>query len=322
MPILTAILGGIIPMVIYPLFIYWMDRYEKEPLGLLVAVFLWGFIPAAILSLIAQLIFGVPFLLIDDTGALADIVGAAVLAPTTEEVFKGLAVLLIFTLWRNQFDGVFDGIIYGALVGFGFASIENILYFADSGIELFPMRAIIFGLNHAMFTSLTGIGFGVARHTRKGFGRFIAPLVGLLAAITLHTIHNMTVSFAEDAPGLLCLTFLTDYGGVILVFVIMVLAIRRERQWIIDELKGEVENHTLSKLQYEVVCSPVRRFTARLAALSRWRKVGQYFHTLTKLAYTKHARSRRGDAGAQESVIAQLRSEAKTKSAELNGIIS
>ncbi len=322
MTILTAILGGIIPMAIYPLFLYWMDRYEKEPLGLLIAVFLWGFVPAAILSLIVQLIFGIPFLLIDNTGALATIVGAVVLAPITEEIFKGLAVLLIFFIWHDQFDGVFDGIIYGGLVGFGFAAIENILYFIDSDPEVFLMRAIVFGLNHALFTSLTGIGFGVARHTRKGFVRFIAPLGGLLAAISLHTIHNLTISFAETTPSLLCLTFLSDYGGVLFVFVIMVIAIRRERQWLIGQLEEEIALKTLSKLQYEVVTSPVRRFTARLANLNRWGKVGQYFHTLTKLAYQKHAWNRRGEAGASETTITRLRSEAKAQSAELSSVIS
>jgi hypothetical protein len=140
--------------------------------------------------------------------------------------------------------------------------------------------------------------------------------------MTLHTIHNVTVSFAESTPSLLCLTFLSDYGGVIFVFVIMVLAIRRERQWLITQLEEEVTNHTLSKLQYEVVTSPVRRFTASMATLSQWGKVRKYFHTLTKLAYQKHARSRRGDAGAQESAITRLRSEAKAQSAELSSIIS
>ena len=39
-----SILAAIIPMMIYPIFVYWMDRYEKEPIGLLTTTFLWGFI--------------------------------------------------------------------------------------------------------------------------------------------------------------------------------------------------------------------------------------------------------------------------------------
>lgn len=129
MTFLVAVIAGIVPMLIYPFFLYWMDRYEKEPLGLVLAVFLWGFLPAAILSLITQLVLGIPFMLLDEAGQLADAVTVSVVAPITEEFFKGLAVLLVFLLWRYEFDGVFDGIIYGSLVGFGFAAIENVLYF-------------------------------------------------------------------------------------------------------------------------------------------------------------------------------------------------
>ena len=58
----VSIIAAIVPMLIYPLFLYWMDRYEKEPLSLLGAAFFWGFIPAALLSLIAQVIFEIPLL--------------------------------------------------------------------------------------------------------------------------------------------------------------------------------------------------------------------------------------------------------------------
>ena len=322
MNVLIATLAGIVPMLVYALLLYWMDRYEKEPLSLVGGVFLWGVMPAAIFSLITQLIFGFPLTLLDQSGLLAEVVGAIFIAPVTEEFFKGLAVLAVFLLWRNEFDSIFDGIIYGGMVGFGFAAIENVLYFLDADFSLIFARTVLFGLNHAFFTSLTGIGFGIARHARKALVRWLAPLGGLIAAMTAHGLHNAIVTFAAEAPVLCLLAILADWGGVLFVFVVMLLAIRRERQWIVDELREEVALQTLSENQYALVSSPIRRMGARLNALfsggpqAYWR-AGRYFQMLTELAYKKHAYQRRGEAGASLSLIDALRVKTRALSAEL-----
>lgn len=322
MNVLVAILAGVVPMLIYAFFLYWMDRYEKEPLGLLSGTFLWGVMPAATLSLITQLIFGFPLMLLDRSGLLAEVIGAVFIAPVTEEFFKGLAVLAVFLLWHNEFDSVFDGIIYGGMVGFGFAAIENVLYFLEADTSLILVRAVLFGLNHAFFTSLTGIGFGIARHARHVLVRWLAPLGGLVAAMVAHGLHNTIVTFAAEAPALCLLAILADWGGVLFVFVVMLLAIRRERQWIVDELREEVALQTLSEGQYALVSSPVRRLGARLNALflggplAYWR-AGRYFQMLTELAYKKHAHHRRGEAGASLSLIGKMRTEVRALSAEL-----
>jgi len=115
--------------------------------------------------------------------------------------------------------------------------------------------------------------------------------------------------------------------GILLVFVVMVAAIRRERRWIIDELREEVALRTLNADQYAVVASPLRRFFVRMDALfthglSGYRWVGRYHHTLTKLAYKKHAHRRRGDAGAPLAEIENLRREAAVASVELANLHS
>ena len=84
---------GIVPMVAYALILWWLDRYEKEPLGLLVAAFLWGAVPAVIFSLITELVLHIPISYFVSPVA-ADLIGASVVAPLTEEVFKGAALVL------------------------------------------------------------------------------------------------------------------------------------------------------------------------------------------------------------------------------------
>jgi protease PrsW len=323
--IVLAIVAGIVPMVIYPLFLYWIDRFEKEPIALIIAAFLWGFIPAAIFSVIFQIVLGLPLASIGLDEATSDLVTTVIYAPVTEEIFKGIAVLAIFLLWKNEFDGVLDGVIYGGLVGFGFAAIENVLYFlsadSDGLVVLIVLRAFLFGLNHALFTSLTGIGFGIARHTRSSILRFFAPVVGLAFAMTAHGLHNFTVSFGEAEPALLCLTFLSDWGGILFVFGTMIFALYRERQWLINELRDEVASNTLSQDQYEIAFSATRRWFTLVSVLfsggpARWWRAGQYFDTLTELAYKKYAYARRGESGSTQSRITELRAKAASMSGD------
>ena len=58
--ILVSLVVGILPMVVYAMILWWFDRYEKEPIPLLIAAFLWGAVPSIIFSLIAQLLFHGP----------------------------------------------------------------------------------------------------------------------------------------------------------------------------------------------------------------------------------------------------------------------
>lgn len=322
--VLVSVFAGLVPMLIYPIFLYFMDRYEKEPPGLLIAGFAWGFVPAAIFSLITQVVLDVPLFLLDETGLLSDVVGASVIAPVTEEFFKGMAVWLIYIIWKHEFDGVFDGIVYGSLVGFGFAAIENILYFISFGADpgLILLRSVVFGLNHAFYTSLTGASFGVARHTRNSLLRMILPVLGMMAAIAAHSLHNLSVTFAGEYPGLFLLAVVADYSGIIFIFIIMIFATRRERRWIIEQLEEEVALHTLSQAQYHVAHSPLRRLGIRLNALGRrglkgWISAGRYFVTLTDLAYKKHAFDRRGEASSNQNVINSLRTQAAGLSEEM-----
>lgn len=281
MQILMAAAGGILPMLIYALIFYRLDRFEREPGALVIGVFFWGFIPAAILSMITQLLLGMPLFLFDETGALSTVVSSIVLAPITEEIFKGMAVLLVFLIWRHEFDNVMDGIIYGSMVGFGFAAIENTLYFAsypDPG--LFILRALVFGLNHALYTSFTGLGLAAARQSPPGFRRVILPFIGLFGAITMHAIHNVLATGAAYSPELTCIAIAADYFGLLFLFIVMIAALRKERQIILDELTDEVKSGLITSEIMVAASEPLKRLSFGLGSRRLFEKV-------VELAYRK-----------------------------------
>src|SRR6185436_7726279 len=113
---------------------------------------------------------------------------------------KGLAVFGIFFFLRREFDGVVDGIIYGTFAALGFAATENVMYYARAGLAetlghqqgalttAFVLRGVLSPWGHPLYTSMTGIGFGIARETQRAWMRWFAPLFGYLMAAVLHAV--------------------------------------------------------------------------------------------------------------------------------------
>lgn len=295
--ILFSILAAVIPAALYSLIIYWFDHYEKEPMWLLMATFFWGAVPSIILAIVASLILSAPLQIIG--GPLAtDAFTAVMIAPPVEETVKAIALVAIFVLLRHEVDSLLDGIIYGAMVGMGFAMVENVFYFLVVFEEEGPqawntlvfLRAVVFGLNHSLFTSATGLGMAVARFSNRRAVRILAPLIGWSIAVALHAFHNLGAS----SGGLLCLLLpITDWGGVLLLLVIIIWALLQERRWIKDYLQDEVHQGTLTPEQYAIACSNRRRLIYRLQILvndgpSAYLAATRFYRHCSELAYKRH----------------------------------
>ncbi len=217
---------ALIPLTIVFLGVRMIDRWEPEPKRLVAFAILWGAVAAVGLTLLV------------DTGLtmLFDIRSeeftAVVQAPIVEEVGKGLGVFLIFLLARRAFDGPVDGIVYGALVGAGFAFSENIQYFGLSLIEgggeqltvTFVVRGLLSPFAHAMFTAMTGFAIGlVARRHGSASAALGAGALGLIGAILLHALWNGSATFA-DFFGL----YFTLQVPLFIGFILVIVALRRE----------------------------------------------------------------------------------------------
>ncbi len=270
--LLISIFAAVVPAFIYVILFYWADRYEREPVWLLAVSFAWGAVPAIILSLIAELALGAPF--VADPASLAgEVVEGAVIAPIVEEIAKALALLGIFWWKRQEFDGVLDGIVYGALVGFGFAMTENFLYFVGAYGEggfgslsiVIYLRSILFGLNHAFYTSLVGIGLGIARNQQGFIRRALWFGAGLSAAIFAHSLHNLGASLTQVNGAGFGLSLLVAGAGLATIFLAIGLSWQHERNVLQSELASEV-GHLLSMSEYELLTgtwrtpTPPRRF--------------------------------------------------------------
>lgn len=189
----------------------WIDRHEQEPLWLIGLAFGWGAMVATALSIPFNTVAGWVGTGLTGDEALGSMLAASLSAPFVEEVAKALAVAAIYIVFRREFDDVLDGVVYGAVVGLGFAWWENVTYYVHVGMTeglgamlgLTVVRGVMHGLaGHATFTGLTGLGFGVARVARSRAWGWAGPPVGLAAAISAHFAWNTFVRL-----------FLLPFGG-------------------------------------------------------------------------------------------------------------
>lgn len=325
LPILALCLAPFLafgPIVLYALFAWWFDRFEKEPLWLIGAAFLWGAFPTVLLALCAQIPAAAALEAVLGPGG-AGAVSSILVAPVTEELFKGLFVLLLFLLYRREIDSLYDGFLYGSLVGFGFAATENMFYFLRTASEAglggmfgnFVARAIVFGLNHAAFTALTGLGFAAARLSPSVLARLGAPPLGLGGAMAFHALHNTAATITEATGSVvpICLWWPLDWIGALLVFAIALYGLGRERAWLRQYLREEVESGVLPEAVYRDCASLGGRIARRWGALlsgdlARFRHLGRIYAVATELAFRKHQRAALGEAR-WEGEIQRLRAE-------------
>ncbi|ALJ21096.1 PrsW family intramembrane metalloprotease [Microbacterium sp. No. 7] len=218
-----------------------VDRWEPEPMGLVVFAVAWGAIAAVALSLLVDLAL---MIVLPPSGAFArEAFSTVVQAPVVEEIAKGLGVLLILVFARRSFDGPVDGVVYGALVGAGFAFTENILYFGSTLIEggvvgataTFFVRGLLSPFAHVMFTAVTGYMVGRAVRSGATPGQAIGPwFVGLAGAIVLHALWNGSAMFGDFFA-----LYITLQMPLFALFIFGIILLRREEARLTRHRLGE-----------------------------------------------------------------------------------
>lgn len=306
------------PAAIYAWFVDWLDQHEKEPWWLLALAFGWGAVPAIIIALIAQIVLDIPTTWVFAGEGLAyEVVGGSVWAPLTEELAKGLGLVLILLVAHREVDNVLDGIIYGAMAGLGFAFTENLFYFGGALIEggwgnwafVVLLRTIPFGLNHAFFSGVTGAGLALAYLSRNPLVRICSLAGGFVTAVIFHGLHNLGATLAGANGLTLCLSLVVDWGGILMLGVVISLIWRQEKSWIAAQLRGEVSAEV-----YQTLTSWGRWQGSRWEALLRgdwaaWRRLGQLRRTATELAFSKQRLTQQSDDQATQRDIARYRQQ-------------
>jgi RsiW-degrading membrane proteinase PrsW (M82 family) len=317
MIVIASIFLGVVPALFYAWFVYWLDRYEKEPLLLVGGVFLWGAIVAAGGAFILNTVFGLGIFLATGSEAASSVATGSVSAPLVEESLKGLAVLIVFLIFRHEFDNLLDGVVYAGVAALGFAATENSIYiyrgFAEGGVGggifLTFIRNIVVGWQHPFYTSFIGIGLAIARETRHQILKFAAPVAGWVLAVFTHALHNTTALFISSL-GSLAAVALVEWTGWLFMLGLIAWFIYRERVFMQSYLKEEVELGTMTEQQYKTATFALSAFMARLRALSsgRFGPTHRFYQQAAELAHKKRQLHVLNEEKA-EATISKLRAE-------------
>jgi len=179
---------AITPAISIALAIYLSDRYDREPISLLLKTFIFGAL--SVLPTIVVERFLISFNILP--GILGAAYTAFIVAGLTEEFFKR-SVVMTFIYKNRHFNEKLDGIVYCVFSALGFATIENIMYVVfrfsyNSYVGLY--RGILSVPAHAIFGVTMGYYLSLAKFTKEPSLKSGYLQKSLYVPIILHGLFN------------------------------------------------------------------------------------------------------------------------------------
>jgi len=294
--LMIGMIAATLPVPVYVGLALWIDRYESEPLWMLATAFFWGALVAVFIAFIFNTASSVMVAVVTESEATGEAFGAVISAPLVEESAKAIILFIFFFAKRDEFDGVVDGIVYAAMAGLGFAMTENMQYYGRAAFAegpgltaVFILRGTVAPFSHPLFTSLTGIGLGLARQSRNTFVKLILPVLGFAVAIALHAIWNGSIVLFGGA-GFLIAYIVIMVPTFAIILIIIALALRREGQIVREFLVQDLQGGFFTPDEYNRLGSIRGRMGANFNALTRrglghWRASRQFHQTASELAF-------------------------------------
>jgi len=320
MLLVLSVLCAMVPMVTLLALVWWLDRYDREPMWILGLTFLWGALGATLLALVGNTTaeLGLQFALGAEHAAT---ITPVLVAPLVEEPTK--AVVLLLVLMSRHFDNTTDGFVYGAAVGLGFGMTENLLYFSQVahltsfdpllGLKAWAttvaMRTAYSAILHATTTSIVGASLGFARFRSWPVRLLVVPL-GFALAMGIHGLWNglLTVDASQGLEGRLTQANLVVFPAeAFTTFLVFQLALLSERRDIRKELEAEARDGTLPAAHVPSIASYLARGRPGWTPLGVPREA--YVRATTTLAYRRRQSRMRPDDPFYREEVERLRRE-------------
>jgi RsiW-degrading membrane proteinase PrsW (M82 family) len=151
---------ALLPSLIIAFLLYISDKKEREPITELIKAFFLGII-SIIITLGISFIFDVTKIEVDNLDMIGLAIYSFIDVALIEELSKWL-MAHIFVRNNSNYNYMYDGIIYFSYVSLGFATIENILYIASTGLTAALVRAVTTVPSHVFFAMTAGYYYTLA----------------------------------------------------------------------------------------------------------------------------------------------------------------
>ncbi len=218
------IVSAILPATVLMIYVYRLDRIEKEPVVLVGRLILMGVMAAMVSMLLEKVVEGLFPAFISETDPHYIIFFAFIAVAAVEESAK--FVLLKKRTWREpNFNYMFDGIVYAAAVSMGFAAIENIGYLFSFGLSVAPLRALLAIPGHLSFAVFMGVFYGRARlwENRGDHKKSLLCLViSLFSAIFLHGFYDSCAMIGTKTANVVFIAF------IVVMYISVFFILKRE----------------------------------------------------------------------------------------------
>jgi len=297
----TTLLTTSLMVVCYLIIVRLVDMNEKEPLWAMAAFFVLG---AGASVAVVQAV-GTPIL------DLEPLWGAVIKEGARFGVLGvGVGGLLLYGRKRgwDEFNGLLDGVVYGATVGLGFATARKVMNqllvgaFAIPGEEAGMLagfhKVFLFGLADGVFGAIVGAGIGAAVEARAMVLRVVWPVLGVAAAI----LANWGYVVFGKGNGLggnegLIRAQIALVLPVIVVVVVVVYALFSERKAIRVQLSSEQADGIVTAADLALLQNVVARETTYWKTLLSgkirfWRLMRALHNRQVQLAFVKQNASR------------------------------
>jgi protease PrsW len=234
-PALVGLFLALLPIPLLVALVLYLDRLEPEPRALLAVLFGAGAGVAVITALLGRAlntgVITTPDLDPHASVAVPVSAGAAIGGALVAETLNGLVLLALLASRRTEIDGVEDGVVYGSMVGLGFALVANVYAYAvawNSGARAvadeFASRGIFGPVFQALFAILFGLAIAYAAARPASAGRYLVIIASWVAAVALDALWNHSV---REGGVSLAVTYVILLAVLLAVFVAVVADRRR-----------------------------------------------------------------------------------------------
>ncbi len=208
---MTLLLLAIAPVFSIILYIYFQDKYDKEPKRLLAISFVLGGVVSILIVFVLYLFTGRFIPLTDEFSIWQQFIQAFVVVALAEE-FSKYVIVNYYAQPQKAFNEPYDGIMYAVMVSMGFACTENILYVINGGYQVALLRALTAVPAHAVFGIIMGFYMGKSKFSNRSV---LFNLTGLFLAVLFHGAYDFFL-FINFIPGISIGAFISLIIGIFL----------------------------------------------------------------------------------------------------------
>ncbi|WP_433946411.1 glutamic-type intramembrane protease PrsW [Paenibacillus sp. SN-8-1] len=182
--------AAVAPGVALLTYFYLKDKYDSEPLHMVIKIFLLGFLIVLPIMILQR---GMTRWLGDNSFVESFLVSAGI-----EELIKWF-VLYHMIYNHMEFDEPYDGIVYATAVSLGFATVENVIYAVayHASVSTLLVRALLPVSGHAMFGVIMGYYLGRSKFSEGGKGRKFL-IFSLFLPIFWHGVYDWILGYTTQ----------------------------------------------------------------------------------------------------------------------------